>query len=376
MLPGNRGYLLTGETSEVARAHAPRDDQREGRVRPWKRSRTTTTSWKIEHKDGGTTAYKLGPPDGQFQARVPIYGKLSFTRREGKPEDQGINVGDEWSYRSFIQGRTASMAIWTFSGLRKDMFPEEQFPNGIPVEMTIEVFRTHKGNMEKGVAGTIFLENPKTHKRVTLENFPAEKFATDVHMIPLHFSRAGRDGKIEHYDLFRDLVSEDGQLAISLQCLECGQNFGMAQPDLYIRAADGTFEWNFVKAYVGIWLQMVLVLSLGVMFSTLRQRPGGPAGHALRDRHGAFEQLPRRTGQRQNGRRRAVRVDEAAHDPGQHDLGTGAGTANEHAQGDGPGYGPVDALRVRRAARVQRSVPTAGTWPSVSTWGGTCSRAA
>jgi hypothetical protein len=87
-------------------------------------------------------------------------------------------------------------------------------------------------------------------------------------MIPLHFSREGRDGRIEHYDLFRDLVSKDGRLAVSLQCLEYGQCFGMAQPDMYIRAANGSFEWNFFKAYFGVWLIMVLILSVGVMFST------------------------------------------------------------------------------------------------------------
>jgi ABC-type transport system involved in multi-copper enzyme maturation permease subunit len=273
ILPGNRGYLLVGETSE-AHGHNHRvtiNDKGEATV---EMRQDHVHELEIEEKDGKTT-YKLGPPIGQYQARVPIYGKLSFTDKSGKLKGQtkNINVGDEWTYRSFIQGRTSAKATWLFTGLRKDMFPEDEFRQGIPIEMTIEVFRTHKGNMEKGVAGTIFVENPKTGKQVTLENFSAEKFATDTHYIPLHFSRAGSDGKIENYDLFKDLVSDDGQLAISVQCLEYGQNFGMAQPDLYIRAADGTFEGNFVKAYFGIWLQMVLVLSLGVMFSTCVSGP-------------------------------------------------------------------------------------------------------
>jgi hypothetical protein len=276
-LPGNRGYLLVGETKE-AHGHNHRVTimvDADGKVT----NSTVETrqdhnhELEITEQKDGTKTYKLGPPIGQYQARVPIYGKLSFIDKNGKPKDKGINVGDEWTYRSFIQGRTAARAIWTFSDLHRDMFPEDEFRQGIPIEMTIEVFRTHKGNMEKGVAGTIFLENPKTHKRVTLENFSAEKFATDVHYIPLHFSRPAADGKIEEYDLFKDLVSDDGQLAISIQCLEYGQNFGMAQPDLYIRAADGTFEWNFVKAYIGIWLQMVLVLSIGVAFSTIVSGP-------------------------------------------------------------------------------------------------------
>ena len=67
-------------------------------------------------------------------------------------------------------------------------------------------------------------------KEVQLEGFEAVKFATDIHMIPLHFSREAKDHKIEQIDLFRDLVS-DGKLAVSVQCLEYGQCFGMAQPE-------------------------------------------------------------------------------------------------------------------------------------------------
>ncbi len=273
-LPGNRGYLLVGETKE-SHGHTHRVTINAKGEATVETRQDHTHELEITEQKDGTRTYKLGPPIGQFQARVPIYGKLSFTDKTGKLKGQakGINVGDEWTYRSFIQGRTSAMATWLFSDLHQDMFPEDDFRQGIPIEMTIEVFRTHKGNMEKGVAGTIFLENPETHKRVTLENFSAEKFATDTHWIPLHFSRAGSDGKIEKYDLFKDLVSDKGELAISIQCLEYGQNFGMAQPDLYIRAADGTFEFNFFKAFVGIWLQMVLVLSLGVMFSTCVSGP-------------------------------------------------------------------------------------------------------
>ncbi len=139
--------------------------------------------------------------------------------------------------------------------------------------MTIEVFRTHKGNQEKGVAGTISLSNPKTGRQVMLRNFLAKKFATDVQIIPRSFITSGADGKAETIDLFRDMVSDDGQLQIILQCLEPQQYYGMAQADLYIRAADSSFAWNFCKGYLGIWMQMALVVSLGVMFSTFVSGP-------------------------------------------------------------------------------------------------------
>ena len=55
---------------------------------------------------------------------------------------------------------------------------------------------------------------------------------------------------------------------IAIQCDDHGQYFGMAQADVYIESADAPFAWNFVKAYIGIWLQVMIVVCLGVMFST------------------------------------------------------------------------------------------------------------
>src|SRR5208282_110616 len=98
-------------------------------------------------------------------------------------------------------------------------------------------------------------------------------FATDVQIIPRNFVVAGSDGKAETIDLFRDMVSKEGRLQIIVQCLEPQQYYGMAQPDLYIRAADNSFAWNFTKGYLGIWLQMALVIGLGVMFSTFLSGP-------------------------------------------------------------------------------------------------------
>ena len=40
-----------------------------------------------------------------------------------------------------------------------------------------------------------------------------------------------------------------------------------------IRAGDESFELNFFKGYIGIWCQMVLVVGLGVMFSTFFSGP-------------------------------------------------------------------------------------------------------
>ena len=66
---------------------------------------------------------------------------------------------------------------------------------------------------------------------------------------------------------------DDGKLEVWLRCLDGAQYFGAAQADAYFRARDASFEWNFAKGYLGIWLQMVLVIGLGVMFSTFLSGP-------------------------------------------------------------------------------------------------------
>jgi len=212
---------------------------------------------------GDRVTYRLGPPQGMLLARVPIYGKLRFKNSTGQDLEKGISVGDEWTYRSYIEGATLASAIWTFSGIR-----EKDFPEGLPVELTIEVFRTHKGEIEKGVPGSLSVRNPRSGRMVEVRLFPAKKFATDVQFIPRVLETPeGRKG-----DLFQDMVS-DGQVEIWLRCAAAQQYFGAAQADLYLRARDAPFWLNFAKSYLGIWLQMLLVIGFGVMFSTFLSGP-------------------------------------------------------------------------------------------------------
>jgi ABC-type transport system involved in multi-copper enzyme maturation permease subunit len=215
------------------------------------------------NKEGGKTTYELGPAEGMLVARVPVYGKLQFLSREGQPVDRGINVGDEWTYRSYIEGGSQARAIWTFEGITED-----RFPDGLPVEMTLEVFRTHKGKIDRGVLGSLTVRNPTTGQKATLPVFASKEFVVDEHLIPLELE--GRGGKT--LDLFKDLVS-DGKVEILLCCEDSQQNFGVAQADMYLRAGNASFALNFAKGYLGIWLQLVVVISIGVMFSTFLSGP-------------------------------------------------------------------------------------------------------
>lgn len=265
--------------------------------RPLVESSAGHTHQLIVDDSGDTPRYRLSGPREMLQARVPVYGELSFRGRQGADQREGISVGEEWEYRSYIEGATEAAAIWTFRD-----FPQHNFPGEvIPVEMTISVFRTHKGDIERGILGSLSLRNPDTGLTVELETFESREYPEVLQLqIPKKIrkfttarmvQRTGVDPRTgqtyydpprpgdltltekSEYDLYEDLVSEDGTLEVWLKCLESGQYFGAARADLYLRMGDRPFWLNFLKGYLGIWFQMVLIVCFGVMFSTFLSAP-------------------------------------------------------------------------------------------------------
>jgi hypothetical protein len=134
--------------------------------------------------------------------------------------------------------------------------------------MTIRVFRTHKGDIERGIAGTIVLNNPYEDVSSVPIPFTAREFTVDQKIIP----RKLKSARGKEIDLFKDLVS-GGELEIRVQCAERAQYYGMADADLYLRAADGSFTVNFFKGYLAIWFQMIMVICFGVLFSAMVSGP-------------------------------------------------------------------------------------------------------
>lgn len=219
----------------------------------------------------GETAYAVSGPQGLLRARVPYYGKLRFLDRKGVDAPKGISVGSEWTYRSFIEGGTPAAAIWTFSGINESSFQKDE--NGgeiLPLELVVRVFRTFKGNIEKGIQGNLQLRNPD-NKKITSEPWTFK--AKDSSINSYNWSRKLANAEQQPIDLLKDLVTEDGRVEVIVQCLDRAQYYGFAQPDCYVRLPDGSPLWNFCKAQASIWIQMVLVIAIGVTCSTLVNAP-------------------------------------------------------------------------------------------------------
>ena len=223
--------------------------------------------------DSGKVDYALGEPEGLFVARVPKYGSLRFRDSKGdaknettwKFTEKGTNIGKVFTYRSYIRGNTLAAAIWTFDGLTP-----ENYPDGIDLDVNIRVYRSHIGKIDAPVAGSFFVRNPDTGASSQERIFSGKDFTIDQMKIP----RKVWSTQDELVDLFDGgLVTEDGRLEVWVSCVDPGQYFGMAEADVYIRARDASYTANFIKGFLGIELQIILVTALAVFFSTFLSGP-------------------------------------------------------------------------------------------------------
>ncbi|AMV35498.1 ABC-2 family transporter protein [Pirellula sp. SH-Sr6A] len=198
-------------------------------------------------------------------ARNPVYGTLRFTGRDGE-ENTGYNVGYMSEYQKYIEGDTLSSAIWTFENVNPRLFPDV-----LNFDMTLSAFRTYKGDIETPVGGVVIFRSLNGEVESDRIPFRVKEFQIDQHSIPLKL-KGFRKGEPADLDFFTD-IAQDGSFEVVVRCRDRGQYLGMAAADLYLRASEGTFLWNFVKGYISIWLQMFIVVCFGVMFSTFLSGP-------------------------------------------------------------------------------------------------------
>ncbi len=230
---------------------------------------------------GETAQLTIGPATGYFRARVPVYADLlQFHDREGKLS-RGIDIGKEWQYRGYVDGgnrlsqNSLSKAMFDFDDFTSARFGDKDI---IPLEMTLGVFRTYKGDIEKRVIASIRFESLVDDENVTPRYisepiiFETEEYS--IQTLPITRKQPGQlvspDGTVTkdgEFDLFDDFAA-NGKLRLVLKCEDFNQYLGVARADLYFRAADDLYWANFIKGYLGIWCQMMIVIALGVALST------------------------------------------------------------------------------------------------------------
>ena len=222
-------------------------------------------------QSSGEKNYIVGAPEGALTARVPVYGVLNFTDRDGKQgtnleSSKGLNVGFISEYQRYIAGASLMSAIWTFNGVT-----QERFGDFLQMEMTLAAFRTITGDIVTPVRGTIILRSTDGTVESDRRSFLVKEFELDEQIFPRKL-QGFVNSEPREIDLYDD-IAKDGSMEIIIRCEDFSQFLGMAQADVSLRAADGSFIFNFFKGYVSIWLQMVIIISFGVMFSTFLSGP-------------------------------------------------------------------------------------------------------
>ena len=209
--------------------------------------------------------------ESKLTARVPIFGKLTFLDAKGEPKPAGISVGNESTYRSYIEGNKPSAAVWHFTGLPVSQLIARK---EIPLKLTFTVFRTLKAQMTQqgeltGVLAELTYKNPKTLAVLKDDPFEVrEYYVNSQNQATLRVRYPEFAQKLEQ--LFN---GSDGGLDIEVRCLSGAQYLGMAQPDLYIMLKSASFMGNFAKGMAGVWLRVFLIICVAVTASTFLSAP-------------------------------------------------------------------------------------------------------
>jgi ABC-type transport system involved in multi-copper enzyme maturation permease subunit len=244
-----------------------------------------------------------------YKARVPTYGRLQFLDlRKPAEEFKGESVGREWDYRSYIAGGHNSpyRAIWRYEG-EGDLKALAGRGGAVPCEFSFDIFRTTKGDENRGVACT-FQFVARTW---------GDPFRTDARRVQLYQEKKrgirpyaqptdpGADSPDSDWSKLDKVAEEFGYyeypskevfdfhtftinvpagliraamkdqqpgnqpaLMVIVKCESPTQFLGVAKRDLYLLAGDEPFVVNFLKGVFGLWLRLVWVIGVAVACST------------------------------------------------------------------------------------------------------------
>lgn len=234
------------------------------------------------------------------KARVPIYGELDFWGMPPKAP-KGMIVAREWEYRRYIPGgpRSEARAIWSFTELPARLKERET----VPCEFTFDIYRTTKGEENKGIPCTFVFASwrwnearhdeynrrfqqerakpgapsvPEIHKQLAEEFGYYEyvsKEVVDHHTLGIDvpagvFRHAAAPDPQRAHDLENRGLKPSAAVVVSVKCESPQQLLGVAKHDLYLLDAEGYFAANFYKGMMGLWYRLCLVIGIAVACST------------------------------------------------------------------------------------------------------------
>ena len=259
----------------------------------------------------GMIALTRVDPEAEYEskkARVPLYGELEF---KGPSKNfHGESVGREWEYRKYIPGGVGSpyRAVWYY--FDRDLDPGlAKMTDAVTCEFSFDIFRTTKGEENKGVYCTFFLithqanlkEVEKEYRERTQGLSPnasptgtaaerrdwdvlkgivkelgyyefKDKEVADYHTqsipVPPTLFEKAMEGTPATIDLQDKGMQPGPRVMIAVRCDSNNQYLGVAKADLYLLAKERNFYVNFFKGSFGLWLRLAVVIGIAVTCST------------------------------------------------------------------------------------------------------------
>ena len=120
-------------------------------------------------------------------------GQTVVSRSSGSSKGDGISVGSEWTYRSFVDGKHPGNRDLDFRRHHSLTLNSEE-EGGLPIGLIVRVFRTHKGTIGKPITGSIQVRNPDPEKNLASDLIPFAALDAKIDECS-HPPQAERDGQ-------------------------------------------------------------------------------------------------------------------------------------------------------------------------------------
>jgi ABC-type transport system involved in multi-copper enzyme maturation permease subunit len=232
-----------------------------------------------------------------LRAREPVFGNMVY--QQLNPEmgvwetaSMGTFIGREFDLRQYIRGGSNQEAVWMFGLEPKSRAALSRLArrDWVSVEFAFDIFRTSKGGaqVQEGVDVQFTFVNRAKWDDARYGDYREAKDASGLPLPPQEKARKFgyyeprpvrvTDEKTDYDTLLIPGALFEGMppgsvFEVRVGCRSNAQYLGCYRYDLYLLDAEGNFLWNYLKGATSIWFFMVLVVVLGVVFSTYLNAP-------------------------------------------------------------------------------------------------------
>jgi hypothetical protein len=240
-----------------------------------------------------------------MKARVANYGFLQFKHKTKGFEGAGIDVGREDGLRKYIPGHPQSnyRALFSYTSVPSGYLSNSN--DAIPLEFAFDIYRTTKGDENKGVLVTfdvlthqwdpakeadyikevseakLAFPRPESKTQWAKANELAEKYGrfsynkfeiydyhTSAIYVPTGLFKNANQGTVSESNGLQIPGLQPVRFQIQVKCETPSQFIGATRYDMYLLESEGNFALNYFKGAIGVWCRCVLAIGIGIAIST------------------------------------------------------------------------------------------------------------